>query len=101
MYKNQRSLFQWSYVISVLIFIFLISQCKTAEAQDAQHARLVSYEKQKHSTYFIVTVRGADSCSEYVARFNSHCWRCTDVEIPKVWDVVKTRQGKFFIKPVL
>lgn len=85
------------YVAIIVTLLILINSCAPITA--AQHGKLVSYEKKFHSTYFVVTVRGADSCSEYVSYWNSNCWQCKDANVPQNWDIVKTTKG-YYIKPV-
>lgn len=85
------------WVIIIFLFILLFT-CTPAHSQ---RAVLVASEKVKLSTYYKVTVR-TDSCNEYEGRWNSHCFRCSDVSIvPVKWDVIETKRGKYFIKPQL
>lgn len=83
--------------IAVIIIISLL-MCNPAKAQE--RATLVSYEKIKFSTKYKVTVR-TDSCTEFITKWDSHCWRCTDSDVPQTWDVREKSKNNYFIKPVL
>lgn len=96
MTKTQQYLIRAMCAILITLFVLLIT-CTPAHSQ---RAVLVASEKIRMSTYFKVTVR-TDSCNTYEAKWNSNCWRCSDVSIvPVKWDVIKVKKS-YFIKPVL
>lgn len=95
---ESRSIRQAATAIGIIgITVLLLMMCQPAGAQE--RATLVSSEKIKFSTYYSVTVK-TDSCNEYNLKWNSHCFRCTESEVPKVWDIVKVK-NRYFIKPVI
>lgn len=81
------------------ILLILLSSCGT-RITDAYRANLVSYEKQKHSSYYVVTIMPEDSCIQYVFYHNSNKWHGKDAVIPTKWNVVIKRNGKSYSTPV-
>lgn len=86
-------------IIIVSGLILFLTSCMTSKITDAKPGKLVASEKIRNSTYFKVTVR-TDSCTDYVGKWNSHCWKCEVARVPETWYVVIQRNGKSFIEPV-
>lgn len=86
-----------SSVTGIIIIAALLMNCNPAAGQE--RAVIVSSEKIKHSTEFLVCVE-LKSGKRYSFKYNSHCWRCDSVYMPTYWTVIEKRK-KVFIKPEL
>jgi hypothetical protein len=99
-----KSIKTWSAIIaSVAIFgilVFLLTSCAASRITDARQAILVSSEKVKRSTNYIVCIQDKEG-NRYSCYWNSHCWNCKNSAIPTNWNVVTMKNGKKFIEPIL
>lgn len=90
----------WIIFFIVAGLIFILTGCAASKITDARQAVLVSSEKVKHSTNYIVCIQDKDG-NRYSYYWNAHCWLCENSAIPTNWNVITMKNGKKFIEPIL
>lgn len=87
------------YLAVIVVLLILINGCAATKIVDAEPVALISAEKVKHSSNWIVCVQSKDG-SRHSFKHNSHCYRCESVSIVEKWNRVVMANGQSFFEPV-
>lgn len=97
---SEPTWWQWILILAIPIAAFILFDSCSQKIVDAHKANLVSYEKKRHSSEYVITVMPEDTCIQYVFYWNSHKWRGRDAVVPKKWNVVTLSNKKSYSEPI-
>lgn len=86
-------------IVTVAVLGLVLSSCVGSKVIDAEPGKLISAEKIKHSSKWIVCIE-SNSGKRYSFKHESNCWKCTAVNIPENWNAITYTNGRTFFEPV-